>query len=273
MKRAFVEIGLLCRQSQVSSLLSSKGWRPFQMMQFGSKKQKEKTGKEAKKLRNFLKISSRENGENEGTIGTVGTVGTVGTIGSNDEVSGRIENEINKVDYKIYDRKIEEIIKNYENKIKKTTDSCINIEHLHNISVLKEKKKFKLLDLAEVVIKSTKLVYFYPYITSDIQKIIHSLKLKEKSWNPITSNDNQYIILEIPPLTNDVKLKKKKEAKDFLEKIKLDIRNMRYQIRDDIDKHIKGDEWKFSEKNKLDNYIKTKMKIIENVYNTYVKNW
>ncbi|SBS81274.1 ribosome-recycling factor, putative [Plasmodium ovale] len=261
MKRTFVDIGLLCRKSQVSSLLSSKGWWTLQMMQFGSKKQKEKTGKDGKKLRNFLKISSRENEENEVMIG------------SNNEVSRRIENEINKVDYKMYDIKIEEIIKNYENKIKKTTDSCINIEHLHNISILKEKKNFKLLDLAQVVIKSSKLIYFYPYITSDIQKIIHSLKLKEKSWNPIISNDNQYIILEIPSLTNDVKLKKKKEAKDFLEKIKLDIRNMRYQIRDHIDKYIKGDEWKLSEKNKLDNYIKTKMKIIENVYNTYVKNW
>ncbi|CRG93236.1 ribosome-recycling factor, putative [Plasmodium gallinaceum] len=229
----------------------------IQQMDFGSKKQKEKIGKETKKIRKILKISNMNNDEIE-------------SINLNEKQKITIEK--NKIDYKVYDFKLQEIIKNFENKIKKIFDNSLSIETFNNISVIKDKKNFKLSDLAQVVIKSSSLIYFYPYMINDIQKIIHNLKIKDNSWNPIASNDNQSILLQIPPLTNEAKLKKKKEAKDLLEKIKGDIRNIRHKIRDDIIKNIEGEEWKVVEKNKLDNYIKTKIKNIENIYENSIKN-
>ncbi|CRG99000.1 ribosome-recycling factor, putative [Plasmodium relictum] len=227
-------------------------------MNFGSKKQKEKVGKETKKIRKILKISNIKIDEIENV---------------NLSENKKIVNEKNKVDYKVYDLKIQDIIRNFENKIRKIFSNCLNIETFNNIPITKDKKNFKLSDLAQVVIKSSNLIYFYPYMISDIQKIIHNLKLKDNSWNPTTSDDSQYILLQIPPLTNEVKLKKKKEAKDLLEKIKTDIRNIRYKIRDDIIKNMEGEEWKVVEKNKLDNYIKTKIKNIESIYENSIKNY
>lgn len=177
------------------------------------------------------------------------------------------------VDYKSYDIKIEEIIKNFDIKMKKLLENTLTVDFFNNIVVTKDKKKYKLSDISQVVIKSSKTIFFYPYIISDIQKIIHTLKVKDNTWNPTAPNDGQYILLHIPPLTNEIKLKKKKEAKDLLEKVKNDIRNIRHKIRDFIGKNVEGDEWKIEEKNKLDNYIKNKVKNIENVYEKYTKNY
>ncbi|ETW20350.1 hypothetical protein PFUGPA_00555 [Plasmodium falciparum Palo Alto/Uganda] len=233
---------------------------------FGSKKQKEKVDKETKKFRKFLKISNMKNNDEDEKY--------EGDINEGDMkkkmkgISG-----MTRIDYKIYDIKIQEINKNFENKIKKIFDTCLQIDFFNNISILKDKKNIKLCDVAQVVIKSSNLIYFYPYTINDIQKIIHNLKLKDNTWNPTVSNDGQYVILQIQPLSEDVKMKKKKEAKDLFEKIKNDIRNVRYKIRDDIIKNIEGDQWKIVERNKLDNYIKDKMKLIENVYEQSVKNY
>ncbi|SCM03452.1 ribosome-recycling factor, putative [Plasmodium chabaudi adami] len=240
----------------------SYGFLCVQGLNFGSKK--EKTDKETKKFRNLLKISGIRNDETEDNDNT---------NRKGKENVKRITNENNNVDYKSYDIKIEEIIKNFDIKMKKLLENTLTVDFFNNIVVTKDKKKYKLSDLSQVVIKSSKTIYFYPYIISDIQKIIHTLKVKDNTWNPTTPNDGQCILLQIPPLTNEVKLKKKKEAKDLLEKVKNDIRNIRHKIRDFIGKNIEGDEWKIEERNKLDNYIKNKVKNIENVYEKYTKNY
>ncbi|KEG01359.1 ribosome-recycling factor, putative [Plasmodium vinckei vinckei] len=268
MKRSFRRLSMFSSTylSHIASSSSGKvnrGSYDFlcvQGLKFGSKK--EKSDKETKKFRNLLKISGVRNNEREDNDNRKGK-----------ENVKRIINENNKVDYKSYDIKIEEIIKNFDIKIKKLLENTLTVDFFNNIVVTKDKKKYKLSDLSQVVIKSSKTIYFYPYIISDIQKIIHTLKVKDNTWNPTTPNDGQYILLQIPPLTNEVKLKKKKEAKDLLEKVKNDIRNIRHKIRDFIGKNIEGDEWKIEERNKLDNYIKNKVKNIENVYEKYTKNY
>ncbi|SBT87518.1 ribosome-recycling factor, putative [Plasmodium malariae] len=235
----------------------------LQRINFGSKKQKEKIDKETKKIRNLLKISNIKNEEIEEQKNLYEKL----------KISGSEKQKKNIIDYKTYDIKIEQISKSFENKLKKIFDSTLTVEFFNNITVTKDKKDLKLSDVAQVVIKSSKLIQFFPYLTSDIQKIIHSLKLKVSSWNPITSNDGQYILLQISALTDDIKLKKKKEAKDLLEKIKNDIRSVRHKIRDNIEKYLEGNEWKIVERKKLDNYIKEKIKAIEWIYEKYTTNY
>ncbi|GAW79829.1 ribosome-recycling factor [Plasmodium gonderi] len=236
-----------------------------QKIPFGSKKKKEKVDKETKKLRKFLKISGMKNNEEKTEEDTCANE----KVKPGENWSGRDTHAV--IDYKVYDLKVEDVIRNFERKMKKIYDNNLNVDFFNNIIIEKGKQNFKLSELAQVVIKSVKFIYFYPYVTGDTQKIIHHLKLKDNTWNPITSNDGQHILLQIPPLTEDIKLKKKKEAKDLLEKIKNDLRNLRHKIRDDIVKNCQGDEWKIVERKKLDTYIKTKTRVIEEIYERYLR--
>ncbi|VWU52484.1 ribosome-recycling factor, putative [Hepatocystis sp. ex Piliocolobus tephrosceles] len=235
---------------------------PFLLLQsinFGSKKQKEKVDKEQKKLRKILKVS-----------------GNLKEVETNENVDEKIKkklNDKNKIDYKTHDVKIDKILTSFDNKIKNIFDNTLKIDFFNNIEITKDKKNMNLSDVTQVVIKSSQLIHFYPYISTDIQKIIYALKKKNNTWNPTISNDNQYIVLQLLGLTEEMKLKKKKEAKDLFEKTKTDVRNIRHKIKDEIVKNIEGEEWKIFEKNKLDNYIKNKIKLVENVYEKAIKSF
>lgn len=242
-----------------------------QKIPFGSKKQKEKVDKETKKLRKFLKISGVKNDVQLEEADEV-------KQSRWSERSGRTHGEKDgretdatpmQLDYEPYDTKTQEIVKGFEKKIKKIYDNNLSVDYFNNIVISKEKQNYNLSDLAQVVVKSSKVICFFPYIISDTQKIIYHLKLKDNTWNPTISNDGQHIFLHIPPLTEDVKLKKRKEAKELLEKMKNDLRNLRYRMRDDIAKLLQGEEWRIVERNKLDGYIKGKIKAIEEIYAKY----
>ncbi|EUD65115.1 ribosome recycling factor [Plasmodium inui San Antonio 1] len=248
-----------------------------QKIQFGSKKQKEKVDKETKKLRRFLKISGVRNDEQlegadearrgGGSVGSGSSERSRQSHGANDE-GERVATSM-RVDYEAYDVKAQEIVKAFERKMKKIYDNNLSVDFFNNIVIAKEKQNFNLSDLAQVVMKSAKVIYFFPYMNSDAQRIIYHLKIKDNTWNPTMSNDGQHILLHIPPLTEDVKLKKRKEAKELLEKIKNDLRNLRHRVRDDIARLLQGEEWKIVERNKLDTYIKGKVKAIEEIYADY----
>ncbi|KJP85878.1 hypothetical protein AK88_04465 [Plasmodium fragile] len=237
-----------------------------QKIPFGSKKQKEKVDKETKKLRKFLKISGVKN-EVQFEEAEESNSRSGGSHGEKDERER--DATLTHVDYEAYDMKAQDIVKSFEKKMKKIYENNLSVDFFNSMVVEKEKQKFNLSDLAQVVLKSAKVIYFYPYMTSDAQKIIYHLKMKDNTWNPTMSNDGQHILLHIPPLTEDVKLKKRKEAKELLEKIKNDLRNLRHRIRDDIARLVQSEEWKIVERNKLDAYIKGKVKAIEDIYTKY----
>ncbi|CAG9479976.1 ribosome-recycling factor, putative [Plasmodium vivax] len=232
---------------------------------FGSKKKKEKVDKETKKLRNFLKISG---GKNEAHLEEAHETKRSKRSDEERDERGRAATPT-QVDYESYDVKAQEILKAFEKKMKKIYENNLSVDFFNSMVISKEKETFSLSDLAQVVVKSSRVIYFLPYMASDAQRIIYHLKMKDNTWNPTMSNDGQQILLHIPPLTEDVKLKKRKEAKELLEKIKNDLRNLRHRVRDDIARLLQGEEWKIVERNKLDGYIKAKVKAVEAIYAGY----
>ncbi|GAB65330.1 ribosome recycling factor, partial [Plasmodium cynomolgi strain B] len=181
-----------------------------QKIPFGSKKKKEKVDKETKKLRKFLKISGMKNDAQLEEADEVKRSGQSGlsersgrSHGENDERERDATTPM-EVDYQAYDVKAQEILKAFEKKMKKIYDNNLSVDFFNNIVIVKEKQNFHLSDLAQVVVKSAKVIYFFPYMTSDAQRIIYHLKIKDNTWNPTMSNDGQYILLHIPPLTEDV---------------------------------------------------------------------
>ncbi|ANQ06905.1 Ribosome recycling factor [Plasmodium coatneyi] len=235
-----------------------------QKIPFGSKKQKEKVDKETKKLRKFLKISGAKNVQLEEAEEAKQRRWSDGEKDERERDATPMQ-----LDYEEYDVKAQEIVKGFEKKMKKIYDNNLSVDFFNNMVIAKEKQNFNLSDLAQVVVKSSKVIYFFPYMASDAQRIIYHLKVKDNTWNPTMSNDGQHILLHIPPLTEDVKLKKRKEAKELLEKMKNDLRNLRHRMRDDIGRLLQGEEWKIVERNKLDGYIKGKVKAIEEIYAHY----
>lgn len=234
----------------------------IQHSSFGSKKQKEKTDKETKKLRKLFKISNIKNEEFDEEFSSERT-----------GKKSKIGNERNHIDYKEYDIKINEITTSFNNKLKQIFDTSVNVETFNSITISKDKKTNKFSDITQIVIKSPRLIYFYPYMNNDLKKIIYSLKLLNNQWNPKISEDGQYVELHIPSATEEIKIKKRKEGKELLEKIKSDIRGIRHKMRDEIEKNLEGDEWKIIEKNKLDNFIKDKIKNIEGIYENVLKGY